>query len=310
MKAKSLVIIVFILGTILYAKSAKWIPITVGDIVTFVPRSQLIFSSGFEEGVYIDPNPVYGSEDYDFIRGRDATTGFSWPIDILGASESALHRVSDDGHTALISEIQTVRGYDGKPTKALYNEETHRESGDTQLTYEVLNITEGKTDLYVKYRMKIDSHMLGTINKWRALFEYKTKDYKDPGEGGTGYRLIAFVYTDKQGRASWHLQGDEDSEHPIWECDTLTPTKECGNSNVPVITDEWFTTEYYWHWSSNSDGYVVWKINGKIVGEHHGATTRNDNPIDFILLTQLYGDVSPKYQWIDDIEIWDGLPVR
>jgi hypothetical protein len=74
--------------------------------------------------------------------------------------------------------------------------------------------------------------------------------------------------------------------------------------------DEWFLTEYYWHWSNHSDGYMVWKINGKIVGEHHGATTRQDNPIDFILFTQLYGDVTPKYQWIDDIEIWDSPPPK
>ena len=268
----------------------------------------LLFSSGFENNVYIDPNPVYGSEDYDFIRGTDNTTGFSWPIDILGASESALHRVAGDGE--LTSEIQTVDDGNGALTKALYNHEKSRKHGDTQLTYEILNITQGKTDLYVKYRMKIDSNMLGTINKWRALFEYKTKDYKDPGEGGTGYRLIAFIYTDMQGRASWHFQGDKDSQNSIWECDTLTPTPQCNNTNVPVITDEWFTTEYYWHWSNDDDGYVVWKINGEIVGEHHGPTTRNDNPIDFILLTQLYGDVTPKYQWIDDIEIWDGLPIK
>ena len=268
----------------------------------------LLFSSGFEEGVYIDPTVVPGSEDYDYIRGTDNITGFSWPIDILGASESALHRVADDGHTALSAEIQTVTGHKGTSTKALYNEETHRENGDTQLTYEILNITQGKSDLYVKYWMKIDSNMVGSINKWRALFEYKTKDYKDPGEGGTGYRLIAFIYTNENGDASWHLQGDEDSEHPIWECDTLEPTDECHNANVPVIMDEWFLTEYYWHWSNGSDGYMVWKINGQIVGEHHGATTRNNNPIDFILFTQLYGDVTPKYQWIDDIEIWDSLP--
>lgn len=268
----------------------------------------LLFSSGFEESVYIDPTVVPGSEDYDYIRGTDNITGFSWPIDILGASESALHRVADDGHTALSAEIQTVTGHKGTSTKALYNEETHRENGDTQLTYEILNITQGKSDLYVKYWMKIDSNMLGSINKWRALFEYKTKDYKDPGEGGTGYRLIAFIYTNENGDASWHLQGDEDSEHPIWECDTLEPTDECHNANAPVIMDEWFLTEYYWHWSNGSDGYMVWKINGQIVGEHHGATTRNNNPIDFILFTQLYGDVTPKYQWIDDIEIWDSLP--
>jgi len=269
-------------------------------------NAKLLFASGFEDDVYIDPVLVEYSEDYDFIRGTDKTTGFSWPISILGASESALHRVDDDNNQALFSEIQTING-----NKVLYNEERYREfNKSTQLTYEILNITEGKSDLYVRYRMKVDSNMLGTINKWRALFEYKTKDYKDPGEGGTGYRLIAFIYTDKDGTPSWHLQGDKDSRNPIWECDTLALTKECHNEYVPVIMDDWFTTEYYWHWSNGSDGYMVWKINGKIVGEHHGATTQNDNPIDFILFTQLYGNVTPKYQWIDDIEIWDDLPPK
>jgi len=291
------------------AQSHPMILIPINDInIPIQLGPHLLFKSGFDDNVYIDPVLVKYSEDYDYIRGTDKVTGFSWPINILGAKESALHRVSDDNNTALFSEIQTVEGYDGKLTKAIYNEETHRESGDTQLTYEILDITEGKSDLYVKYRMKIDSNMLGTINKWRALFEYKTKDYKDPGEGGTGYRLIAFIYTNQEGRVSWHFQGDKDSSTPIWECDTLELTKECNNQFVPVIMDEWFTTEYYWHWSNDSDGYVVWKIDGKIVGEHHGATTRNDNPIDFILFTQLYGNVTPKYQWIDDIEIWDGMP--
>jgi len=272
-------------------------------------EATLLFKSGFEEGVYIDPVLVEDSEDYDFIRGTDSQTGFSWPIDILGASESALHRVADDNHTALYSEIQTVTGFDGRPTRALYNEETHREENkDTQLTYEILNITQGTSDLYIRYRMKIDSNMLGTINKWRALFEYKTKDYKDPGEGGTGFRLIAFVYTDDEGRASWHMQGDKDSATPIWECDTLELNATCHNEYVPVVTDEWFVTEYYWHWSNGEDGRVIWKINGKVVADHQGPTTRNNNPIDFILFTQLYGDVTPKHQWIDDIEIWDGLP--
>ena len=269
-------------------------------------HSKLLFASGFEDDVYIDPVLVEDSEDYDFIRGTDKTTGFKWPINILGSSESALHRVDDDNNQALLSEIQTIDN-----NKVLYNEERYREANkSTQLTYEILNIRQGKSDLYVRYRMKIDSNMLGSINKWRALFEYKTKDYKDPGAGGTGYRLIAFVYTDKNGTPSWHLQGDEDSNTPIWECDTLSLTKKCNNEFVPVIMDDWFLTEYYWHWSNDSDGYMVWKINGKIVGEHHGPTTRNDNPIDFILFTQLYGNVTPKYQWIDDIEIWDGFPPK
>ena len=267
-----------------------------------------LFASGFEEGVYLAPSQDPNSLDYNFIRGTDSVSGFSWPLDILGASESGLHYVADDGGTALKAEMQTVDGYDGKPTRAIYTSESHREREDTQLTYEILNITEGTTDLYVKFRMKIDSNMLGKSDTWRALFEYKTKNYRDPGEGSTGYRLISYVYTDDNGNPSWHFQGDKDSQNPIWECDTLEPTQACNNSFVPVITDEWFETEYYWHWSNNEDGYTVWKINGKIVGEHHGPTTRNNQPIDFILLMQLYGDVSPKYQWIDDMEIWDSMP--
>jgi len=270
---------------------------------------KLLFKSGFEKGVYIDTVEEEDDPEYDFIRGTDEETGFSWPINILGASESALHRVAEGDHF-LSSEIQKVTGYNGKQTHALYNEETQRTEEDTQLTYEILNITQGKTDLYVKYRMKIDANMQDTIHKWRALFEYKTKDYKDPGEGGTGFRLIAFIYTNQDGQASWHIQGDKDSEHPLWECDTLELTKECHNEYVPVVMDAWFETEYYWHWSNENDGHVVWKINGKVVADIQAPTTRNHNPIDFILFTQLYGNVTPKHQWIDDIEIWDAPPSK
>jgi len=259
----------------------------------------LLFSSGFEEGVYIDPTVVPGSEDYDYIRGIDKTTGFSWPINILGASQSALHHIDDDGLQAVQAEIQTVIGHDGKETKALYNAEQYTAGESTQFPYEILNIKEGTKDLYIRYWMKIGASSLTQPDKWRALFEYKTKDYKDYGQGGSGYRLIAFIYTDENGKAYWHFQGDADSQSPIWEID---------NKTVPVPINEWFLTEYYWHWSNGEDGKSVWKINGQVVAEHQGATTRNDNPIDFIILTQIYGDANPKYQWVDDIEIWDGLP--
>ncbi len=83
---------------------------------------------------------------------------------------------------------------------------------------------------------------------------------------------------------------------------------EIDNKNVPVPNEEWFLTEFYWHWSEGDDGRALWKVNGQIIGDHHGPTTRNAKPIDFIMLTQIYGDANPKYQWVDDIEIWDGLP--
>ena len=256
---------------------------------------KLLFSSGFEDGVFIDDAIVAGSEDYRFIKGTDAQTGFSWPITILGANNSGLHYIADDNHQAINADIQSVTGHNGTLTKALYQEENYEYRGDTQCPYEILDITEGNKDLYIKYWIKLDTASLTKANKWRTFFEFKTKDYAL----GTGFRLISFIYTDDDGIPYWHWQGDRNSEHSLWEID---------NKTIPVPKNEWFLTEFYWHWSEGDDGRALWKINGEVVGDHLGPTTRNSKPIDFIMLTQIYGDANPKYQWIDDIEIWDGLP--
>ena len=254
---------------------------------------KLLFKSGFENGVYIDNTVYLDSEDYRYIKGADET-GFSWPIDILGANESALHYIDDDSHQAVKSEIQTVIGHDGRYTKTLYSIENY-DTGVTQCPYEILNIQEGRKDLYIRYWIKMDSASLTQPNMWRAIFEYKTKDYAK----NDGFRLIAYIYTDENGVPYWHWQGDQNPENPIWEID---------NKTVPVPINKWFLTEFYWHWSEGDDGRALWKIDGKVVGDHYGPTTRNSKPIDFIMLTQIYGDANPKYQWIDDIEIWDGIP--
>jgi hypothetical protein len=263
-------------------------------ITEITNEPKLLFKSGFESGVYIDTTAYENNEDYRYIKGVDKETAFSWPIDILGASESALHYIDDDNHQAVKSEIRTVIGHNGVATKALYSEENYN-IDVTQNPYEILNIKEGTKDLYIRYWMKIDSISLTQLDKWRALFEYKTKDYAS----GNGYRLISYIYTDKQGNPYWHWQGDADPQHPIWEID---------NKTIPVHYNKWFLTEYFWHWSEGDDGRSLWKINGEIVGDYYGATTRNSKPIDFIILTQIYGDANPKYQWVDDIEIWDKIP--
>ena len=257
-------------------------------------QARLLFKSGFENNVEIIPNPNPDSIDFDVITGTDLETNFTWPIDILGAQGSGLHYIDDDNRQATFSEIQSVIGHNGSMTKALYSQENYIVDA-TQCPYEILNITEGKSDLYVKYWMKVDSESLHQLNKWRAIFEYKTKDYAN----GTGYRLIAFIYTDNQGNPYWHFQGDASPNNPVWEYD---------NYEIPVPENQWFETEFYWKWSDDENGRSLWKINGQVVADHHGSTTRNNKPIDFIILTQIYGDANPKHQWIDDLEIWSGLP--
>jgi len=224
--------------------------------------AQLLFASGFEGDVRFGPRVV----------------------------------IDHDGYRAIENRIETVTGHDGTPTRALYNAQAY-EDGYTQSPYEILNVKQGRSDLYIRFWMKMDRESLTQNDTWRAIFEYKTKGYGD----GNGFRLISYVYTNEQGQAYWHWQGDANPMNPVWEID---------NFDVPVPMEEWFLTEYFWHWDTGNAGRALWKINGQVVGDHRGATTLNNQPIDFIILTQIYGDANPKYQWIDDIEIWDGLPEK
>ncbi len=256
---------------------------------------KLLFKSGFEDGVYLEqPNDETPIGRYQLINGTDSETGFSWPINVLGANTGGLHFVDDDNFQAIENEIQTVIGHTGDSTKALYNIE-HYNVDITQCPYEILDITEGTKDLYIKFWIKLDSASLFQSDMYRTFFEWKTKDYEE----NDGFRLISYIYTDDDGIPYWHWQGDKDPEHSIWEID---------NRTVPIPINKWFLNEFYWHWSEGNDGRALWKVNGQVIGDHYGPTTRNSKPIDFIMLTQIYGDANPKYQWIDDIEIWDGIP--
>ncbi len=255
----------------------------------------LLFKSGFENGVYIDPTAYVDNEDYRFIRGLDLQTGFSWPISVLGASNSALHYIEDDNHQAVNAQIMKTIGHNGDSTMVLFQKENYAFHEDTQCPYEILDIADGSSDLYIKFWIKLDSLSLTQVDKWRTFFEYKTKDYAS----GDGFRLISYIYTDLSGNPYWHFQGDRDPVNYLWEID---------NTSVPVPMNEWFETEFYWHWSEGDDGYVMWKVNGQLIGEHSGPTTRNSKSLDFIILSQIYGDANPKYQYVDDIEIWNKVP--
>jgi len=253
----------------------------------------LLFKSGFEENVYIDNVAYLDNEDFRFIKGTDTETGYTWPIDILGAENSALHYIDDDDHQAVFATLQTVIGHDNNQTTALYQQENY-DLGATQCPYEILDLKEGKKDLYVKFWIKLDSISLHKPDMWRTYFEWKSKEYAE----GDGFRLISFIYTDDDGIPYWNFQGDSDPLHPIWKIE---------NHDIPVPDNEWFMNEFYWHWSEKEDGIALWKVNGEVIGEHHGATTKNSKPIDFIMIGQIYGNANPKHQWVDDIEIWNTL---
>jgi hypothetical protein len=250
----------------------------------------LLFSSGFE-GIQLSEQV----EDYQYLTGIDKETGDSWPLYILGSDFSGIHRIDDDNGEAITNEIVHVIGPQGKQTSALF-QSVHYDVQVTQTPFQINNIQENPEELYMSYWMKTDSTAVKGIDTWRAIWEYKTKNYASYKDG---FRMIAFMATDNEGKPYWLFQGDTSPQNPVWR------TK---NYSIPLVLDEWFKVTYYIKWSNGPDGYASMKVNGKLIGEHKGATTANSDPLDFIMLTQVYGNSHPMHQWVDDIEIWNGLP--
>lgn len=261
-------------------------------------EAQLLFSSGFELDAYLDdPTGDYEINnwaDYKIMRGTDATTGYSWPIQILGSNFGGIHYVDVDGGVAVDNSLETVIGPTGASTKVLFQRIDYS-IGVTQIPYQINNITQNPDELYMRYWMKIDDTSLVGSDKWRAIWEYKTNDYSN----GNGFRMIAFINTDSSGRTFWSFQGDTSPTTKVWEKTNFT---------IPVPREEWFKVEYYFKWSNGEDGRALMKVNGQVIGEQEGPTTSNSKDLDFIILTQLYGNTHPMHQWIDEIEIWDGIP--
>ncbi len=254
------------------------------------PESQLLFRSGFEGNSYIDEI----KNNYQVIMGTDTESGFRWPISILGSDFSGIHRIDDDDGEAIDNYIETVIGPEGNETSALF-QRVNYDVKATQTPYQINNIKQNPKELYIRYWMKTDTLSLPGKDQWRAIWEYKTKQYAE----NRGFRMIAFMAKDIHGRPFWSFQGDKNPQEPIWQVE---------NYDMPLIRGEWFKVEFYLKWSEGPDGYASMKVNGKLIGEHFGATTHNEDPMDFIMLTQVYGNSHPMYQWVDDIEIWSGIP--
>lgn len=253
-------------------------------------KSKLLFSSGFE-GVRLGAP----QEDYQYITGTDSQTGYSWPISILGSNFSGIHRINDDNGKAITNDVVLTAGPDGNKTKALFQAIAY-DVQVTQTPLQINNIKENPKELYMSYWMKTDSTSFNKKDTWRAIWEYKTKDY---ASYQNGFRMIAFMATDYEGKPYWLFQGDTSPQNPIWQAENYT---------FPVILNEWFKVSYHIKWSNGADGYACMRVNGHLIGEHHGPTTANSDPLDFIMLTQVYGNSHPMHQWVDDITIWNGLP--
>jgi hypothetical protein len=277
-----------------------------------VPGSaKLLFSSGFEGlTVLSPPSGFYGNGAWQDILGADSTTGFTWPPNIWGGGPTHFFMFPNatvDATTIdnwIVNQIQTVTGHNGTPTRALYSEIKQTAGGPTQDTFMIQPPGE-TSDLYISYWIKYQSNLVQLMNppnpNWRVLFEWKT-GYGDDGD----YRVnIELVTWGLGGPLSWYIVGDNVASNPqparqiFWEKYTTTTAQTLA---------DWMKFEVFWHRSTGPDGRVWMAVNGQVILDRLGPN-KISAPINRIMIPNLYSSTAyPIYQWVDDLEIWDGFP--
>ena len=190
------------------------------------------------------------------------------------------------------NEIQTVTGPNGTPTKVLYSwKNTSGQNG-----YNVTTPTEGG-NLYYRYWLKLPTDLASRLT-WNSVFEWKTAG---------DYRFTTYIYKNSSGGLYWHVQADNEANGGMPPNGQLIKFYE-KNSTEPVPLGKWFLIETWTHRSSGSDGRLAAAINGKIIADFKGPNMGYwKKPINRLAIVKNYG-TGLNYQWIANIEAWDGFP--
>jgi hypothetical protein len=279
--------------------------------------ARLLFKSGFEGDIVLGAPVLEGRSAWQDISGADRETGHAWPPKLWGGhgrfqlipGERERIKSPAELRDYMYNEIQTVAGRDGKPTRALYSavlKSVHgkRKNYDaTQNVFHLLPASGPQGDLYVAYWLKLQPDLLErmTEEKWagRVISDWKT---------GGDYRILLSVFGDRRDqRLYWNLKGDNVANGGL-------PPRifwELNNDSVPVPVDKWFRIEIFVHRSDDIDGRVWIAVDGHKLfdpyGPNLGILKLPWNRV-MIFLNYSTGQALPAYQWVDDVEIWDGFP--
>jgi hypothetical protein len=284
--------------------------------------ADLLFQSDFGGDVHIGtPVQIYHcftSRGWWPILGGD--DGFNWPISINGGSSQGLQAISYrpnvtwnakkqtidscDNHSP-IWKAQIIYGtrHDGSIGPMLYQQ--NLQNMIWQLPY-VINPGSDVRDEYQKVWIKFSPDLSTNLGpgSWYTFAEWKDSGYR--GQCPIpGYRIAVYIMTDKNGIPFWDMHGDNcPSGSPYWD--------KVSRTAVPV--GRWISFEWAWHRTHDNSSWTWVKVDGiKIFEQVGGGNNSNgfyngDYSIDRIFVAQMYGAHGQAEQWIDHIEIWDGVP--
>lgn len=258
---------------------------------------RLLFKTSFD-GISIDRSVISNQK----IVGLDSTTGYTFPDDLPGNnSVNYFNYVIDDYQNYLDyvdTRVETVTGYDGKPTKALYID-YHKQSshpGMTRNQYNMRGDSSGDASqrldrMYIKYRIK--AHIVGDRDWWMPI-EWK--------QNGEHYRFSFYAYDADTEKPYWYLKGQVGT-------DGTSIDWHATNKTIPVPRDEWYTLECFWVGDSDPNkGRVMIAVNGQIVFDVHNRTKKPgyDDEMYYFSPFKIYG--SKGHSWITDVVMMEEPP--
>jgi len=292
-----------------------------------------LFESGFEGGVSVSqPSECWGTGCWVDMVGTDAISGYTWPANLWGGSGRFLilsDPVSTTAQTIsnyAFNRVEPVTGPRGAPSQALFQQITQNVNGTapmgtapTQNEFQFLPKAD-TGDTYVSYWLKLQPDLVQKMTNlpegpgisgggtWRAFFAAKTGGqtaWGGPADNGD-YRIEAYVRTFGNSQPYFAVVGDNNAGGGA----PLVNNWSVENRNVPVPVGQWFKFEIFWHRSSGSDGRVWVAVNGQTIADRRGANVGAWNmPFNRVMAPIVYsGGAMPVYQWVDDVEIWDGFP--
>lgn len=294
--------------------SARNLMLETIEAIRFVTREgkdEIIFKSGFESGVsVIGPTEDPSRFLVHAFTGTDSETGYTWPADLPGGLNEQWNHFAywvltgKNLENFVETRIENVIGPDGNTTRALYQEvkadDPDDESRTTRNAYTIRAFEDPSEldELYVRYWLKLQPDLeqnwrRGTWRIFMELWEQKNNS-----------RITFSVDLDNSptGKLFWRVTS-ESKQCP--SCSWELNWGEVSPEEVPL--GEWFLLESYWKHTTDQDGIVWVKVNGKKILEHKGPNQERA-PIDRYNLFKVYTSEGflnngPAYQWVDDVVI-------
>jgi hypothetical protein len=313
---------------LLAALAAWWGPFAIATD----PQPRLLFRAGFDGAVIESPQECWDTGCWQDIAGNDRRTGFAWPPRLRGGTGRFL-LIADPVQIDPLriqqymrNRVQNVPGPRGTPARVLYQEISQNVNGQApmgasaaQNEFQFLPI-DNADELYVSYWLKLQPDLIDRMTHlppgpgidrggtWRAIFAFKTGGHKPDGSpmNNGDYRVEAYVMTYGSQIPYWVVLGDNNAGGGA----PLQNDWRVADHSLPVPIGRWFKFEIYWRRANDDTGRVWAAVDGHTIADRRGPNMGARNlPINRIMAPMLYtGQAMPAYQWVDDVQVWSGIP--